>query len=243
MFSGMCYLFRVNRAGSLRLWAPCVLFWACASGPAPEAPSSSEVPAFEASVFSGPAGILDYRGKATGAGLPPWLDAYFNGGEPGIEAMSEYENVYAFVNEKHDASPAPPEHWLRGFNVDRAFSRIAASRLIRRFTRNIKGTAGIEDIEGRGNPDAVYGGYYETAVKAAFNARFSGPWKAGDFWIREAFPEESAGARYRYFILILVPRDTFEREVFALLDSIKAGASKEQSDAFNGVKNAFFEGF
>jgi hypothetical protein len=203
----------------------------------------SEVPVLEASVPGRPAGILDYRGKETGAGLPHWLDAYLNGGEAGIEVMSEYENVYAFVNEKYDVSSAPLEHWLRSFDVNRTFSRIAASRLIRRFTRDIKGTAGIEDIEGRGNPDAVYGGYYETAVKAAFNTIFGSPWKASDFWIQESFSDKSTGARYRYFILILIPRDSFEREVFALLDSIKAGASKEQSDAFNGVKNAFFEGF
>jgi hypothetical protein len=56
---------------------------------------------------------------------------------------------------------------------------------------------------------------------------------------------ERAGenGRYRYFILVLVPKDIFEKEVQAIFEQIKAQGTRDQHSAFEKLRENFFEGF
>jgi hypothetical protein len=179
--------------------------------------------------------ILDYRGKAGGAKMPRWFDAYLDGGAAAVEALDDYGDRYAFVSENRNAAAGPLEQWLQRFDIDRNFPRAAAVRMRLRFIRNLAGSAA-----------AVYGKNYEIAVKAAYDAAYTGYRREADFWIRE----ESAGeggapvSRYRYFILILVPRGLFEQQTHAFLDRIAVkDAAPNQNSAFDYVRKHFFEGY
>lgn len=180
--------------------------------------------------------LLDYRGKAGGAALPPWVRAYLREGTAGIEAMSAYSGFYVFVNENHGPAAAPLEHWLRNFNITRAFPRVAAARLRFRFIRGLTG-----------NVDDTYGGYYESAVKAAFNAQFKEQKLEATYWLfeksAETGEENSSVSEFRYLAFMLIPKEAFETQIKEMLDSIKVTATKDQTAEFARLRDAFFEGF
>jgi hypothetical protein len=216
---------------------PALLFlFACAGNPDPEIPVLREGPFNESPPVIQTNRILDYQGKISGQALPRWLEAYLAGGNAGVEALPEYEYMYAFVGENSGPSPGPLETWRRNFDVERTFSRLAGARIRFRFIDTLQTSA-----------DEVYGGYYQAAVKAAYGANYTGPWKEGDFWILEEPGEnpERAGesGRYRYFVFVLVPKDVFEREVRDILEQINDHGTRDQNSACEKVREHFFEGF
>jgi hypothetical protein len=180
--------------------------------------------------------VLDYEGMASGQVLPRWVEAYLAGGDAGPEALPEYEYAYTFVGENSGPLPGPLETWRRNFDVKRTFPRLAAARIRFRFIRGLETAA-----------DELYGGNYQAAVKAAYRADYTGSWKEADFWILEERGEnpERAGenGRYRYLVLVLVPRDTFESEVRKILGTIENRGTRDQNSAFGRVRENFFEGF
>jgi hypothetical protein len=209
---------------------------ACEGNPGPEIPVLKEGPLNEALPLVQANSILDYSGKASGAALPRWLEAYLAGGNAGVEALPEYESVYAFVGENSGPAPQPLETWRQNFSAGRTFPRLAGARVRFRFIRALDTGA-----------DEVYGGYYQAAVKAVHEASYSGPWKEGDFWLLEEPGEnpERAGenGRYRYFVLVLISKDLFEQELREILDQIKDRGTRDQYSAFEKLRENFFEGF
>jgi hypothetical protein len=217
-----------------------LLLLVCEGSPDPEIPLFEEralneaLPVVQAnSVLDS---ILDYRGKALGQVLPRWVEAYLAGGNAGVEALPEYEYVYAFVGESSGPSLRPLEIWRRNFDVDRVFPRLAGARIRFRFISGLDTGA-----------DEVYGGYYQAAVKAAYAADYSGPLEEGDFWFVEEPGENPEGAgengRYRYLVLVLVPKDVFERNVREILEHIQDQGTRDQHSAFERLRENFFEGF
>ncbi|MDR1507031.1 MAG: hypothetical protein LBI67_07995 [Treponema sp.] len=204
-------------------------------GNSPEGPFNESPPQIHESR------IADHTGKAEGRDIPRWVEAYLAGGDAGVDALPEYENVYAFIGENRmmietepqGALPAPLENWRRNFDVGRAFPRLAAARIRYRFIRGLSASAAD-----------VYGKCYDASVKAAYAARYSGPWKEGDFWVREEPGENSEGdGSYRCLVFVLVPKDIFEREVQEMLNPLKDLGTKDQNSAFEKTLEVFFEGF
>jgi hypothetical protein len=213
-----------------------LLLFACEGSPDPEIPLLQEGPLNEALPALQTNSILDYQGKASGEALPRWVEAYLADGNAGVEALPEYEYVYAFVGENSGPSPRPLETWRRNFDAGRAFPRLAGARIRFRFIGALNTSA-----------DEVYGGYYQAAVKAAYRADYSGPRKEGDFWILEEPGEnpEQAGenGRYRYFVLVLVSKDVFEQNVREILEHVQDQGTRDQYSAFEKLRENFFEGF
>ncbi|MDR0586515.1 MAG: hypothetical protein LBG26_04690 [Treponema sp.] len=208
----------------------------CRGDPDPEIPVLQEGPFNESPPVPQANRILDYQGKSSDQALPRWLEAYLAGGNAEVEALPEYEYMYAFVGENSGPSPSPLETWRRNFDTERAFSRLAGARIRFRFIGAVETSA-----------DEVYGGYYQAAVKAAYGADYTGPQKEGDFWILEEPGEdpERAGerGRYRYFVFVLVPKDVFEEEVRNILEQVKDRGTRDQNSACEKLREHFFEGF
>jgi hypothetical protein len=213
-----------------------LILCACEGNPGPEIPLFEERALNETPPAVQANAILDYRGKASGQALPRWVEAYLAGGNAGVEALPEYEYVYAFVGESSGPSPRPLEIWRRNFDAGRAFPRLAGARIRFRFISGLDTGA-----------DEVYGGYYQAAVKAAYAADYSGPWEEGDFWLAEEPGENSGWAgedgRYRYLVLVLVPKDVFEQNVREILEHIQDRGTRDQYSAFERLRGNFFEGF
>jgi hypothetical protein len=175
--------------------------------------------------------IGDYKNRAAGAELRPWVRAYLDYGNQGVEVLEQYRGVYAFVTEQSGDSISLLDQWLRSFSLDQDFPRLAAARIRRRFVWNISRSAADE-----------YGRNFEEAVRAAYNAPFRGARKEDDSWIFTGTP--GAAGEYRYLILLIVPRDQLEEQITGTLSGIRAeGASRDQNSAFNRVRENFFEGF
>jgi hypothetical protein len=235
-FHFMCYFYSVK--WFLPVVFAALLLFACKGNPDPEISVPQEGPVNEALPLPllQTNSLLDYQGKALGQTLPRWVEAYLAGGNAGVEALPEYEYMYAFVGENSGPAPGPLENWRRNFDTGRTFPRLAGARIRFRFIRALDTSA-----------DEVYGGYYEAAVKAVYRADYSGPWKEGDFWVLEEPGEnpERAGenGRYRYLVLVLVSRDIFEREVQEIFEQIKGDGTRDQHSAFEKLRGIFFEGF
>jgi hypothetical protein len=214
-----------------------VFFFAGCAGE-PDAPPETEAagPVNEPEPLREYPEVEDFPGKGQDGEMPDWVAAYLAAGARGIEALPDYQGLYAFVSENHGASLPPLEQWASSYRVSRAFGRTAAERFRRRFLRDISASA-----------DEVYGRYYEGAVKAFYNARFSEPAKADEFWIAEEKPaqgDEPGGAEYRYFILLLVPQDVFQKRMMEILDSVRyQNEENAKESAFEKVRDDFFTGF
>jgi hypothetical protein len=177
------------------------------------------------------AGIGDYKNRTAGAQLRPWVRAYLDYGNQGIEVLEQYRDVYALVAVQNGASTSLLDHWLQSFSLAQDFPRLVAARIRRRFTWNLSRNAADE-----------YGQNLDEAVRAAYNAPFSGARREDDSWIFIENPE--ASGEYLYLILFTVPRDQLEEQITETLSEIRAeSASRDQNSAFNRVRENFFEGF
>lgn len=233
-FRFLCYFYAVKRF--LSAAAAALLLFACNGTPDTETSLSREGPPNESPPAFRTNRILEYQGMAAGQALPRWVEAYLAGGNAAVETLPEYEYVYAFVGDNSGPSPGPLEIWRRNFDAERTFPRLAGARVRFRFIRGLDTSA-----------DEVYGGYYEAAIKAAYRADYAAFWKEGDFWVLEEPGEnpERAGAngRYRYLVLVLVPRDVFERELPEILKQKEDLGTRDQHSAFEKLLENFFEGF
>ncbi|MDR2766700.1 MAG: hypothetical protein LBB82_00075 [Treponema sp.] len=168
---------------------------------------------------------VDYRGREAGLSLPAWLRTYLNGERTALEAEI-YALSYAFISENRNTRLPVINQWLRNFRIDYDVSRLIAARIRSRFDQNLQVL-----------PDEVYGRNYQAAVKAAYATVFWGARREDDCWILD-----SDGV-YHGYILILVPRDTLEIQIKALMSSIKTDSGRDQDQAFKGVVEHFFENF
>jgi hypothetical protein len=176
--------------------------------------------------------VVDYKGKSGRAALRPWVRAYLEYGNPGVEALSGYENVYAFVTEQRGEDTAVLSQWLGGFSLAQDFPRLVAARIRRRLVRGLARSA-----------DDEYGRNFERAVKAAYSTPFRGAWKEDDSWVL-ADEGNTGKPEYRYMILVLVPMNYLEGQINEMLFGLKTeGNTGEQNTAFYRVRDNFFEGF
>jgi hypothetical protein len=182
--------------------------------------------------------IMDYKNRENGASLAPWLRSYLSGGIPGAEALEPYQGSYLFVTMIRSSEQAVISQWVRNFSADQDFSKLAAARIRARLDK---------ELSFRG-PNEYYGPSYDAAVRAAYRRVFWGARKENDSWILGTLAgEEDAGAaEYWGFILVSIPKDSLEIQVHELLAGIrppKAREPREQHEAFDNVKEYFFERF
>jgi hypothetical protein len=168
---------------------------------------------------------VDYRGREAGLALPVWLRTYLDRERTALETEL-YALSYAFVSENRSTRLSVINQWLRNFRTDYDVPRLIAARIRSRFDQNL-----------RALPDEVYGRSYQAAVKAAYATVFWGARREDDCWILDS------GGVYHGYILILVPKDTLEIQIKALMSSIKTDSGHDQDQEFKSVVEHFFETF
>ncbi|MDR1307508.1 MAG: hypothetical protein LBK74_08040 [Treponema sp.] len=178
--------------------------------------------------------ILDYKNRETGAALAPWLRAYLSGGVPGAEALDPYRGSYLFVSMIRSSEQAVIGQWVKNFSVDQDFSRLAAARIRARLDKEL----------GSQGPNEYYGPSYDDAVRSAYRRVFWGARRENDSWILGSSAEENPGAaEYWGFILVSIPRDSLEIQIHELLAGVSVSKLKEQHEAFDTMREYFFERF
>jgi hypothetical protein len=191
--------------------------------------------------------IQDYQGKAAGGGIPEWVSRYFAGGGKEAEEMAEYQGKYLFVGENRGVSPGALGQWQEAFSPSQDFAQLAAARIEARL---VGGAAG-------NYPDNVYGPFFETMVKSAYDAKFRGGRKEKGFWVHlvppplpPAGPEgEDAEEReerplYVFLVLLSIDRADFEAQVNEIFGAVKARLrlTRNETAAVNRVYENFFDG-
>jgi hypothetical protein len=182
--------------------------------------------------------ISDYKNRENGASLAPWLRAYLSGGIAEAEALEPYRGSYLFVSMIRSSGRAVINQWVGNFSPDQDFSRLAAARIRSRLDKEL-------ELLG---PNEHYGPGYDLTVRAAYRRVFWGARKENDSWILgNSAGEDADMPEYWGFILVSIPKDSLEIQIHELLAGIRnpkgREITKEQNDAFDNVKEHFFERF
>lgn len=220
------------RRGLLAGLAGLLIISGCAGRAAPRlirAPEPLEEPE--------PYEIAAYQGQDQGNEMPAWLDVYLEKGLRGLESLAEYRQKYVFVAQNSGTNSRLLKQWAENFSPAQDFARLAAARIEARLS-----------AAATAYPDDEYGLFFEMAVKAASDNAYQGAVKEDDYWILRRYPGgEETGIResFEFFILVSIDKSLFESQVNAILNRLNPAppAGKEQTEAFNRVKENFFDGF
>lgn len=187
--------------------------------------------------------ILDYENMAENAALSPWIREYLENDISVLESSNAYQNSYLFVSSIRAAKKPVIDQWAANYNPERDFPRLVAERIQKRLHRDLPGIA----------PDALYGLNYDKTIRAAYQYGFWGAERLDDTWIYAlpaAETEEPENPLFWGFILLSIPRETLEIQVMTFLSGIEdtstgrsRAVTREQNDAFDEVKQRFFERF
>jgi hypothetical protein len=169
--------------------------------------------------------------------MPAWLDVYLEKGLRGLESLAEYRQKYVFIAQNSGTNSRLLKQWAENFSPAQDFARLAAARIEARLS-----------AAATAYPDDEYGLFFEMAVKAASDNAYQGAVKEDDYWILRRYPGgEETGIResFEFFILVSIDKSLFESQVNAILNRLNPAppAGKEQTEAFNRVKENFFDGF
>ncbi|MDR3171657.1 MAG: hypothetical protein LBU17_08545 [Treponema sp.] len=182
---------------------------------------------------------MDYKTKALEEDIPEWVYRYEGEGIPGIERLSEYQHKYVFVAKNTGTNFNALNQWTAGFRVTHDFARLVASRLQARLTS----AAALY-------PDDEYGGFFELAIKAAFDAVYYGAVKETDFWLLKEYYKEEDGVTvdretYDFLILVSVDKSRLQSQLQQILSNLTPTRppTKDQTSAINRIKANLFNTF
>jgi hypothetical protein len=147
---------------------------------------------------------------------PEWLRRSVSGGYRAVETMEAFAGFRCFTSMESGVRFAALEQWQAGLLPQQELPVLASRRL-----RNAMISAA------NGDPDGVYGRFFEQAVKAAAGLWLTEAAAAESFWTQSPASAvtaatgvgTSAGQEYRYYILITIPADTFDAELTSALSA------------------------
>ena len=102
------------------------------------------------------------------------------------------------------------------------------------------------------NPDVVYGGFFEAAVKAFSDADYEGVVREDDFWVYRQISTddpvldvETDVKEYVFLVLFSIDKSSLVSQINAILNAVPSNPplSKDQAAAVSRVKEAFFTNF
>ena len=207
---------------------PALLFFSCGGTPASRNHSHTEVDITPQ--IAEPYTIIDFKGKESDGQIPTWVNLYLDGGAKNIEILTPYHDRFVFVSRNAGANFNALMLWTEGFSPELDFPRMAAARVDARLTYTVP------------FPDAEYGAFYETLIRAASDAPWQGATKEDDFWILRRYSDSEA---WEFMILVSIEKSVFTSQLNRIFDSVSPSPqpSRDQISAANRIKDRFFEGF
>jgi hypothetical protein len=183
--------------------------------------------------------IIRLNSKDPGA-LPAWVAAY-RGGLAGIELLAQYVDKYVFVGENRGDNFNALKLWSESFSAARDAPSLIATRAQNRLVGRVNA-----------NPDAIYGGFFEAAVKAFSDADYEDVVREDDFWVYRqismddpVLDVETEVKEYVFLILLSIDKSSLVSQINAVLNAVPSNPplSKDQAAAISHVKEEFFTGF
>jgi hypothetical protein len=223
--------FRISGA-LLGFW----LFFACAGEP-PKIiirPEDQEKPPDQRETE--PYTLINHQDAAAGKDIPEWVDLFLEQGAGAVEGMEAFSGRYVFIGVNRGNNSKALAQWAEAFTAAQDFPRLAAVRIEQRLIR----AASLY-------PDDEYGEFFETLVKNASDAAYSGAVKEADFWILRRLHEDSSPRReqYDFFILVTIEKTLFQAQVRGMMNNMSPAVppTRDQAAAVNRIRETFFEDF
>jgi hypothetical protein len=170
--------------------------------------------------------------------LPRWLFTYLNGGIEEVELISSFNGKYVFIGNNQGVNFATLNKWADNFSAEHDFFMLAAERIERRMIS----TAVLY-------PDDEYGAFFETMVKKAYSAEYSGAVKEDTYWIKTEVIHDNdinAGSSvYNFFVLITIDKLLMQAIISGMMaETISSVTSTStQRNTILRLQQSFFYGF
>jgi hypothetical protein len=173
--------------------------------------------------------------KGTGLGidqLPIWITAYMNSGSSGIEALSEYKDVYAIVAEENGTALQPLLTWVSNFNAQQQIGATINTRIASLFQANESMLPNTDE--------AVRS--YNNAINTLVSTSYTGARKDSDWWIKQRIEEKDKEpeTRYRAMVLYTIPKTILNEQIAQQLKQLAEG-NPELDEAFNSITAQILE--
>jgi len=186
-----------------------------------------------------PNNIVETKNGSSAGNLPGWLSAYINRGIEEVERMSAYYGKYVFIGSNEGINFTAMNIWADNFSAVKDFSILAGERIEKR----IISRAYLY-------PDNEYGLFFETMVKKAYSAVYTGAVKEDTYWIKMIVRQENDNMEanteiYNFFVLISIDKMTMQAIISNLMtESLSAVTpTAEQRNSINRLQQSFFERF
>ncbi|MDR0624803.1 MAG: hypothetical protein LBG10_10315 [Treponema sp.] len=180
--------------------------------------------------------IINHQDGTAGTDVPEWVRLFLNHETGAVETLEAFKNRYVFIGTNRGNNFKVLTRWAEGFTAAQDFPRLAAVRIEQRLTR----AASLY-------PDDEYGEFFETLVKSASDAAYTGAVKEAVFWVLRRLYEEPFPGReqYDFFVLVTIEKELFQAQVRALMADIKTVVppARDQAAAINHLRETFFEDF
>ena len=212
-----------------------LLFASCADSPARRVLNPAELS--ETPEMPGPYVIMDYKNNFTEESIPEWVSCYLEGGARAVEALDAYQGRYVFIARSEGNNFNALVQWNEWFSPELDFPRLAAVRIESRFSSGVY------------HPDHEYGAFFETLIRAASDALWTGANKEDDFWIFKKTDPASGSLQengiYEFFILVTIRKTDFAPQFDEVFRNVRPNPppTRDQIAAANRVKDRFYEGF
>jgi hypothetical protein len=182
--------------------------------------------------------IIDHQNIAQKEMIPHWVDVYDERGIQGLESLPDYTDSYLFVAKNQGNNFEALSLWLAGFSISQDFTSLIAMRINERFTS-----------AATSYPSDEYGAYFESVIKAAFDAEYTGAVTEATYWLLKRYFKEDGitpdRTVYEFLILARINKALLVSQVNALLDSVTPATrlTKAQTSAVALLRAAFFDQF
>ena len=180
--------------------------------------------------------ITEHKYSSIGEEMPAWVIAYIDGGIAEVEALTAYQSCHVFVARNEGNNFSAMKRWMEGFSTGLDFPRLAAARVEARF------------YSAAPLPDQEYGAYFEALVRTASDYPWTGAVRTDDFWIRKNYlpaGEEGEREAWEFLILLNIDRMIFFSQLETVFRNVEPNPlpAKDQINAYNRVKERFYDGF
>ncbi|MDR2964661.1 MAG: hypothetical protein LBU88_02680 [Treponema sp.] len=177
--------------------------------------------------------ITESKGGSGTRNLPLWLRTYINGGIEETEKIETYNGKYLFIGMSEGLNFTAMNKWAENFSPVRDTAIIAAGRI----EKKLVASASLY-------PDNEYGDFFETIIKKAYSAVYTGAVKEDAFWIKIKVENETREI-YVFFVLISIDKNVFHSVVQDMMAKSMPESSftRNQRSAVNRLQQNFFEGF
>jgi hypothetical protein len=174
--------------------------------------------------------------------LPDWLRTFINGGIAEVEKIDSYYGKYVFIAINEGVNFSTLNIWANYFSPAKDFPIFAARRIEKRMI-----------LSASLYPDDEYGSFFETMIKKAYNAEYSGVLKEDIYWIK-LFNDDISGNGgivnadteiYNFFILLTIDKVRMESVISSMMAETMAGVSPTEAQrvSINRLRQIFFQEF